>query len=221
MKKIILALSLCLSVAGFSQRYDLVEIKDKIESTDKSFFRLIQEDIEKAHYLGKLEVANASTDDKVNYVAIYNKAKFIGANAYQIIFPETIDGLKAKNKQYYAVLLYSINVENITRVHDEVYLFNIGDKARKLKIEDKILTLLPKSYYKISLTEKPIDVSVGGFLGSRIKLPTKTGTNNSLYFNVSDTSLRGKDGFLNLKTGDLERLDEAYANYLLNFYTSY
>ncbi|MDY3547699.1 hypothetical protein PG291_03680 [Riemerella anatipestifer] len=221
MNKIILVLSLCLSVAGFSQRYDLVEIKDKVESTDKSFFRLVQEDTEKAHYLAKLEVVNASTDDRVNYVAIYNKAKFIGANAYQIIFPETIDGLENKNKRYYTVLLYFIEVENITKNHNEIYLFNIGDKAQKLKVGDKRLTLLPKSYYKISLTEQPIEVSVGGFLGSRIKLSAKTGFNNSLYFNISNTSLRGKDGFINLKTGDLERLDESYANYLLNFYTSY
>ncbi|MDY3528634.1 hypothetical protein PG593_02425 [Riemerella anatipestifer] len=220
MNKFVLALSLCLSIVGFSQRYDLVEIKDKVENTDKSFHRLIKEDTEKARYIGKLEVANASVnDDRINYVAIYNKAKFIGANAYQIIFPETIDGLE--NKRYYTVLLYFIDVENITKNHNKIYLFNIGDKAQKLKVGDKRLTLLPKSYYKINLTEHPIDISVGGFLGSRIKLPSKTGINNSLYFNVSKTSLKGKEGFLNLKTGDLERLDENYANYLLNFYISY
>ncbi|MDY3537002.1 hypothetical protein PG275_03145 [Riemerella anatipestifer] len=219
MNKFVLALSLCLSIVGFSQRYDLVEIKDKVENTDKSFHRLIKEDTEKARYIGKLEVANASVDDRINYVAIYNKAKFIGANAYQIIFPETIDGLE--NKRYYTVLLYFIDVENITKNYNEVYLFNIGDKAQKLKVGDKRLTLLAKSYYKINLTEHPIDISVGGFLGSRIKLPSKTGINNSLYFNISNTSLRGKEGFLNLKTGDLERLDENYANYLLNFYISY
>lgn len=219
MNKIFLFFAFCFSMVIYAQTYNLVEAKDVHTNTDKFLYSL-PKNAENALYLGKIQVSNASVDDKANFKAIYNKTKLTGANAFKINFPETIDGKVQKNHHAYEVLLYYYPFSESLEDTDMAYFINYGDKV-KIKVNGTSVEIPKFHYYQLPLTLKIANVSTGGFLGSRIKLQAKEGSPQSpFYFSLSKAKLNGQsnEGYLSFKTGDIVRLDASFAQFLIALY---
>ncbi|SDE51679.1 hypothetical protein [Riemerella columbipharyngis] len=214
-KNVILSFCLGLSSLVYSQHYDLVEAKDIIKNNDKRFLQLPENKIPEAQFLGKVVVSDAVPEQQENFKAIYNKAKITGANAFRMEFPENIDGTPRKNIYNYTVLLYYYKFafgENQEENH-KVYIIGLN-KDTKIKLNGKRIEIPANHYLKINLTKDITDISTGGFLGSRIRLQSKEKYQAPLYFTTKAFNIKA-GGKMNFQTGDIIRLDDSLAQFLL------
>jgi hypothetical protein len=204
----------------FSQNIFLTEIKATNNNKDKFLYALQKQPDSAAQYLGKIEVSGYSTHDVEMFSEIYKKAKSIGSNTYILKSPENIDGVSEFNPSHYEIYLYYIEGAKIPKQENNVYLLN-PDKEIQIRMNDHYKKLEPRSYIKYNLDQKDItDISVGKFLGSRVKFQNKEGQADQ-YFLVSGkriTSNSPVNPGINFKTGDLIKLEKSYALFLISIY---
>ena len=88
-------------------------------------------------------------------------------------------------------------------------------------MNNKKIKLPARSYIKYDLSRDNItDISVGKFLGSRIKLQSKDGQAEQ-YFQISGKKISASSPSnpgINFKTGDFIRLEKSYAQFLISLY---
>lgn len=221
MRKFLYIYILLYSSFCFSQTVYLTEAKSIGNNKDKFLYALQKEpDSTVAHYLGKIEVSDFSNNDVAVFGEIYKKAKSVSANCYYPKFPESIDGKTQFNPNHYTLYIYDADASKIQKNENTVYLIN-PNKDVDVRINDKKVKLLTRSYIKIDLSNNDItDVSVGKFLGSRIKLQGKEGQQEQ-YFQIFGKKVSANSPSnpgINFKTGDIVGLEKSFANFLITIY---
>lgn len=205
----------------FSQDIFLTEVKATHENTDKFLYSLSKEPTEENQYLGKIEVSGYSIKDEEVFSQIYKKAKSIGSNTYTIKSPENIDETTNFNPSHYYIYLYYTGSNKIPSENNIIYIVN-PYKEIHLRINNTKFNLNSRSYIKYDISKTEItDISVGKFLGSRIKFQSKE-KQPEQYFQISGKKITANsENFpgINYKTGDIIKLEKSYAQFLINIYT--
>ena len=91
-------------------------------------------------------------------------------------------------------------------------------------INNKKIKLPQRSFLQLDLTQQEItDISVGKFLGSRIKLQAKNNQPEQ-YFQISGKKISANSPAspgINYKTGDIIALEKSFAEFLLTIYEKF
>lgn len=186
------------------------------DNQDKNIYSSTEEFSEE-DLLAQIEIDGYTSDDALVYSQIYKKAKEVGANIVQWQPPVNIDGRKQEiNLHNYKLNLYyreqSISKEGIA------YIFGSPTKDVKITLNNKKLLLPARSYIKYNLAPgKLLELNVGGFLGSRIKVKGST-ANDEFYFQISGGKLGAEDEGLKIKSGDIVGVDPSFGEFLKIIY---
>ncbi|QDP85012.1 hypothetical protein FNJ88_05360 [Chryseobacterium sp. SNU WT5] len=221
MKNFILLSFIFLSTFLFGQNVVLSKVVKTHSNTDKIFYRL-DSVIEGAEYLGELEVQGFSDNDVEVFNKIYKKAKEIGANSFRYQPFEKIDGSVSEfDFTHYKLSLYYLDAHEIPKENNIVYIIGSPYKKQKISINQKNITLEPRTYTKLILEPAQIyTISTRNILGSTIKVGYQE-NQVATYFQVSGFSVNsnsaGEPG-INLKSGDIVRLEQSYAQFLTTIY---
>lgn len=221
MKKFLYIYIILYSSFCFSQSIFLTEAKSIGKNNDKFLYAFNKEpDSAVAHYLGKIEVSGFSSDDVTVFGEIYKKAKSISGNYHYIKSPENIEGEKKFKPNYYTLYIYDADDTKIKKEENTVYLIN-SESEVELRINNQKIKLPARTYIKYDLSKNNItDISVGKFLGSRIKLQSKD-HQTELYFQIQGKKLKASSPSnpgINFKTGDIIKLEKSFAQFLINIY---
>ena len=116
--------------------------------------------------------------------------------------------------------LYYTEQKKIAKEENIIYIIN-PSKEIQIRINDDKLKLTPRSFIKYNISKTEItDVSVGKFLGSRIKFQSKEGQPEQ-YFQISGKKISANSENspgIKYKTGDIIKLEKSYAQFLINIY---
>ena len=220
MKKLLYLYIILFSGYCFSQNIFLTEVKATSNNTDKFLYALQKSPEANSQYLGKIEVSGFSGNDVDVFSEIYKKAKSIGSNSYILKSPENIEGSAPFNPNHYYLYLYYTEASKIAKPENALYLIN-PEKQMDVRINAQKLKLESRSYIKYDLPKDNItDISVGKFLGSRIKLQYKEGQPDQ-YFQLSGKRIATKSPAhpgINFKTGDFIKLEKSLALFLVSIY---
>lgn len=204
----------------FSQHVLLTEIKNTSNNADAFLYALESEPDPSAKYLGKIEVSGFSQDDQEVFSKIYKKAKSIGSNSYVLKSPENIEGKTPFNPQHYYLYLYDTAPEKMTPPENVVYLIN-SEKERALKLNHQKIKMPSRSFIKYKLPKEELtEISVGKFLGSRVKFQYKE-EQAAQYFQLKGKTLAANapaSPGIHFKTGDIIKLEKSFALFLISIY---
>lgn len=219
LKNILLAGFLALASLAPAQRVTLSKAEKTNTNNDKFLYR-IPFGMSQAEYLGEIEVEGFTKDDAAIFAEIYKKAKIIGANSFAFLPELTIDEKPAPlNPAHYKLALYYSSA--FPKEDNIAYVFTSGDQPVKIRVDDKKLTLQPRSYIKKVINYGSENtITAGGFLGSRINLTAKDGQ-AAQYFQISSFDVKSDQtgqGGINIKSGDIIGLEKSYAQFLSLIY---
>lgn len=220
MKKILLLGIFLGTQLGFAQQVTLSKAEKISDRTDKFLYKVDSLERDKV-YLGELEIQEYAMNETDLFDKIYKKAKSIGANAFNLKSLETIDQSPYKlNRSHYYLNLYEVAKKPIR--DNKVYLISSSNKPIKIKINNKVVVLEPKSYIESELLPGEMQsISVGGLLGSKINLSYKDGQPVQ-YFLILPAGVRANhassEGGLNLKSGDIINVERSFAEFLTIIY---
>lgn len=221
MKKIIiLTLSFFVQIF-FAQNVILNKVAQSKTNTDKTFYK-INPALTTAEYLGELEVQGFSDDDIKVFGMIYKKAKEIGANAFSYQPFQTIDETISKfDPVHYKLNLYFVETKNLPQENNVIYLIASPYKKQNISVNKQNITFQPRTFTKRNLTTgETFNISTKKLLGASIQL---SGQENQpvQYFQFSAFSVNsnpyGTAG-INLKSGDITRLEQSYGQFLTTIY---
>lgn len=218
MNRIITIIFTLFSYFYFAQNVTLNKAEKTYDSKDQFLYYIKKADTSSV-YLGELEVQGISDDADI-FNQIYKKAKIIGANSYSLKPIESIDGglVKFNPSHYYINLYYTAS---LPKYENRVTVISSAAKPINLKINERRITLPPRSYYQFYLKQNQKNSIVAGqFLGSKINLAYKDGQ-DELYFQILPAGLRADTqgtGTLSIKSGDIIKLEKSYALFLTMIY---
>lgn len=200
-------------------------ILNKVEKThsnmDKFLYKINPEAVN-AEYLGEIEVQGFSDDDVKVFGMVYKKAKEIGANAFSYRPFESVEGgIQKFDSAHYRLNLYYVSPDQFPKEDNTIYLIASPYKKQTVAINKDKITFEPRTYTKIQLIPGEIyTVSTRKLLGSSVKLGAKE-KQPMHFFQVSAFSVNsnpyGTAG-INLKSGDITRLEQSYAQFLTTIY---
>lgn len=200
-------------------------ILNKVEKThsnmDKFLYKINPEAVN-AEYLGEIEVQGFSDDDVKVFGMVYKKAKEIGANAFSYRSFESVEGgIQKFDSAHYRLNLYYVSPDQFAKEDNTIYLIASPYKKQTIAINNDKITFEPRTYKKIQLIPGEIyTVSTRKLLGSSVKLGAKE-NQPVQFFQFSAFSLNSNpDGTagINLKSGDITRLEQSYAQFLTTIY---
>ena len=175
-----------------------------------------------SEYLGEIEVQGFSDDDVNVFGMIYKKAKEIGANAFSIKPFESVDGGVQKfDLAHYRLNLYYVSADQFPKEDNMIYLIASPYKRQTVAINKNKRIFEPRTYTKMELSPGEIyTVSTRKLLGSSIKLSAQENQPVQFFqfsaFSVNSNQ-EGNAG-INLKSGDITRLEQSYAQFLTTVY---
>lgn len=222
MKNQIAILMMIFSQFFLSQNVILNKVVKTHSNSDKIFYK-INPELGNSEYLAELEVQGFSDDDAKVFGMIYKKAKEVGANAFSYQPFETIEevGTEKFDPAHYKLNLYYVNPENFPKENNVVYFFASPYKKQNIALNIENIVFDPRTFTKKTLNLGEVfSVSTKKFLGSSIKL---AGQENQpvQYFQFSSFSVNsnpyGTAG-INLKSGDITKLERSYAEFLATIY---
>ena len=194
---------------------------ERVGENKDNFLYLIDSLSKGETYLGDIEVQGYSSQDAEMFSQIYKKAKTIKANGFKLKEREMLDGGPSQiNTSHYFLELYDLkekpNYDNL------VVLFSTSDKQQKIRINEKVYLLSPRSYLEIQLKPQEVySLRVGGLLGSKI-LVTHKENQPVQYFQILGSGVRadqsGHQGGITIKSGDIIGLERSYAEFLKTIY---
>ena len=200
-------------------------ILNKVEKThsnmDKFLYKINPEAVN-AEYLGEIEVQGFSDDDVKVFGMVYKKAKEIGANAFSYRPFESVEGgIQKFDSAHYRLNLYYVSPDQFPKEDNIIYLIASPYKKQTIAVNNDKLSFEPRTYTKIQLTPGEIHtVSTRKFLGSSVKLSAQE-NQPVQFFQFSAFSVNsnpyGTAG-INLKSGDITRLEQSYAQFLTTIY---
>lgn len=194
----------------------------KTHTNDEKILYKINPDSVSAEYLGELEVQGFSDDDAAVFGMVYKKAKSIGANAFSYLPFETIDGAIPKlDFAHYKLNLYYVSQNEFPKEDNVIYLISSPYKKHTISVNDQKIVFEPRTFRKMKLEPGSITtVSTRKFLGSSIKLSAQQ-NQPVQYFQLSGFSVNSNqngNAGINLKSGDITRLEQSYAQFLTTIY---
>ena len=222
MKKSVAILMMIFSQILLGQNVILNKVVKTHSNSDKIFYK-INPELGNSEYLAELEVQGFSDDDAKVFGMIYKKAKEVGANAFSYQPFETIEevGTEKFDPAHYKLNLYYVNPENFPKENNVVYFFASPYKKQNIALNNENIVFEPRTFTKKTLNLGEVfSVSTKKFLGSSIKL---AGQENQpvQYFQFSSFSVNsnpyGTAG-INLKSGDITKLERSYADFLSVIY---
>lgn len=221
MKKILFATFVFAAHFFFAQNVFLTKVEKTHENTDKFLYK-IDEEKKDAEYLGEIEVQGFSKKDAEIFSLIYKKAKEIGANTFALTPFENVDGsLQNFNPANYKLALYYLPKDQLLNQTGVLYLFASSEKDQKIAVNQVDYIIQPRSYMIFQTTPGEVyTISTKKLLGSAIKFQPKENSSNQ-YFQISATKIKSDEtgiGGLNLKSGDIIRLEKSYAEFLSIIY---
>lgn len=222
MKNVITVFALFLINISFAQNVLLNKVEATGKNTDKFLYK-INPDSVKSQYLGEIEVQGFSGNDTAVFDLIYKKAKSIGANAFSYKPFNSIDGILEKlNPTHYLLNLYEVKRDDFPDRSNLLYVISSAPKMQKISINDKVIELPVRSYnLKKLLPGEIYTISTRKFLGSSVKVISDKHENGQ-YFQISSFKVNsnsyGKAG-INIKTGDILKLEKSYGDFLSIIYT--
>ena len=200
-------------------------ILNKVEKThsnmDKFLYKINPEAVN-AEYLGEIEVQGFSDDDVKVFGMVYKKAKEIGANAFSYRPFESVEGgIQKFDSAHYRLNLYYVSPDQFPKEDNIIYLIASPYKKQTIAVNNDKLSFEPRTYTKIQLTPGEIyTVSTRKLLGSSVKLGAQE-NQPVQFFQFSAFSVNsnpyGTAG-INLKSGDITRLEQSYAQFLTTIY---
>ena len=200
-------------------------ILNKVEKThsnmDKFLYKINPEAVN-AEYLGEIEVQGFSDDDVKVFGMVYKKAKEIGANAFSYRPFESVEGgIQKFDSAHYRLNLYYVSPDQFPKEDNIIYLIASPYKKQTIAVNNDKLSFEPRTYTKIQLAPGEIyTVSTRKLLGSSVKLGAQE-NQPVQFFQFSAFSVNsnpyGTAG-INLKSGDITRLEQSYAQFLTTIY---
>ena len=200
-------------------------ILNKVEKThsnmDKFLYKINPEAVN-AEYLGEIEVQGFSDDDVKVFGMVYKKAKEIGANAFSYRPFESVEGgIQKFDSAHYRLNLYYVSPDQFPKEDNIIYLIASPYKKQTIAVNNDKITFEPRTYTKIQLTPGEIyTVSTRKLLGSSVKLGAQE-NQPVQFFQFSAFSVNSNpygNGGINLKSGDITRLEQSYAQFLTTIY---
>ena len=200
-------------------------ILNKVEKThsnmDKFLYKINPEAVN-AEYLGEIEVQGFSDDDVKVFGMVYKKAKEIGANAFSYRPFESVEGgIQKFDSAHYRLNLYYVSPDQFPREDNIIYLIASPYKKQTIAVNNDKLSFEPRTYTKIQLTPGEIyTVSTRKLLGSSVKLGAQE-NQPVQFFQFSAFSVNSNpygNAGINLKSGDITRLEQSYAQFLTTIY---
>ncbi len=205
----------------FGQNVILNKVEKVSDNTDKFLYRIDSTNTE-AQYLGEIEVQGFSNDDTEVFGKIYKKAKEIGANAFSWKPFETIEGGVQKiDPAHYRLSLYYLEGSEFPKEDNYIYLISSPYSKQKIAVNGQNITFEPRTYTKMELQPGTVyTISTKKFLGTSIRLSAQE-NQPVQYFQFSAFSVNANDNGnagINLKSGDIVRLEQSYAQFLTTIY---
>ena len=204
-----------------AQNVILNKVEKTHSNTDKFLYKINSEAVN-AEYLGEIEVQGFSDDDVKVFGMVYKKAKEIGANAFSYRPFESVEGgIQKFDSAHYRLNLYYVSPDQFPKEDNIIYLIASPYKKQTIAVNNDKLSFEPRTYTKIQLTPGEIhSVSTRKFLGSSVILSAQE-NQPVQFFQFSAFSVNsnpyGTAG-INLKSGDITRLEQSYAQFLTTIY---
>lgn len=194
----------------------------KSHSNDHKMLYKINPDLPAAEYLGEVEVQGFSDNDAEVFGMIYKKAKEIGANAFSYHPFEQVDGnLSAFDPVHYKLSLYYVAVSDFPKEENTVYFISSPYKKQTITINNEKKVFKPRTYSILKLNPGEIyTVSTRKLLGSSIKIAAQQ-NQPVQFFQLSGFAVNSNEygsAGINLKSGDIMRLEQSYAQFLTTIY---
>ena len=221
MKKILFLYLIVFSPFFFAQNIVLNKVVKSISNSDKMLYK-INPDLPAAEYLGEVEVQGFSDNDAEVFGMIYKKAKEIGANAFAYQPFEEVDGTLSKfDPIHYKLSLYYVAVSDFPKEENTVYFISSPYKKQTISINNDKKVFEPRTYSVLKLAPGEIyTVSTRKLLGSSIKIAAQE-NQPVQFFQLSGLSVNSNQNGIpgiNLKSGDIIRLEQSYAQFLTTIY---
>ena len=221
MMKIIIVTLLFFVQSTFAQNVVLNKVVKSNTNSDRFFYKINVENTT-AEYLGELEVQGFSSDDVKVFGMIYKKAKEIGANAFSYQPFQTVEETSPKfDAAHYKLNLYYVSAENFPKEDNVIYLIASPYKKQNIAVNKQNIVFQPRTFTKRKLPSgETFSISTKKILGSTIQL---SGEENQpvQFFQFSAFSINsnpyGTAG-INLKSGDITRLEQSYGQFLTTIY---
>lgn len=221
MKKILFLYLIVVSPFFLAQNVVLNKVVKSHPNDEKIFYKISPETTA-AEYLGEVEVQGFSDNDAKVFGMIYKKAKEIGANAFSYQPFEGVDGTISQfDPIHYKLSLYYVSVADFPKEENTVYLISSPYKKQTISINKDNKIFEPRTYTELKLQAGEIyTISTRKLLGSSIKIAAQQ-NQPVQYFQLSGLSVNsneyGNPG-INLKSGDIVRLEQSYAQFLTTIY---
>ncbi len=221
MKKFLFLNLVFLSTFLFAQNVMLNKVVKSHSNKDKVFYK-INPETTAAEYLGEVEVQGFSDNDAKVFGMIYKKAKEIGANSFAYLPFEEVDGSLSKfDPVHYKLSLYYLPTSDFPKEENTVYFISSPYKKQTISINNEKLVFEPRSFTEMKMAPGEIyTISTRKLLGSSIKIAAQQ-NQPVQYFQLSGLSVNsneyGNPG-INLKSGDIIRLEQSYAQFLTTIY---
>ena len=221
MKKFLFLNLVLLSTFLFAQNVMLNKVVKSHSNKDKVFYK-INPETTSAEYLGEVEVQGFSDNDAKVFGMIYKKAKEIGANSFAFLPFEEVDGTLSKfDPVHYKLSLYYLPTSDFPTEENTVYFISSPYKKQTISINNEKLVFEPRTFTEMKMAPGEIyTISTRKLLGSSIKIAAQQ-NQPVQYFQLSGLSVNsneyGNPG-INLKSGDIIRLEQSYAQFLTSIY---
>lgn len=219
-KLIVFTLALFVQMVS-AQNVILNKVVQSKANNDKTFYK-VDPTVTTSEYLGELEVQGFSDDDVKVFGMIYKKAKEIGANAFSFQPFQNIDETVSKfDPIHYKLNLYFVENQNIATENNVIYLIASPYKKQNIAVNKQNITFEPRTFKRHVLSPgETYKISTKKLLGSSIQL-TAQENQPAQYFQFSAFSVNsnpyGTAG-INLKSGDITRLEQSYGQFLTTIY---
>ncbi|QOW11346.1 hypothetical protein Q73A0000_13745 [Kaistella flava (ex Peng et al. 2021)] len=221
MKKFLFLYLIALSPFFFAQNVVLNKVVKSHPNDDKVFYKINPKSTP-SEYLGEVEVQGFSDNDAKVFGMIYQKAKEIGANAFSYEPFEAVDGTLSKfDPIHYKLSLYYVSTSDFPKEENMVYFISSPYKKQTISINNDKKVFEPRTYTELKLKAGEIyTISTRKLLGSSIKIAAQV-NQPVQYFQLSGASVNsneyGNPG-INLKSGDIIRLEQSYGQFLTTIY---
>ncbi|MGA9211979.1 hypothetical protein [Kaistella sp.] len=221
MKKLVFLYFTFLSTFFLAQNVVLNKVVKSHTSDGKLFYKINPESVP-SEYLGEVEVQGFSDNDVKVFGMIYKKAKEIGANAFAYQPFQNVDGAWSKfDPHHYKLNLYYVSASDFPKEDNTVYLISSPYQKQTISINNEKKVFEPRTYTELKLATGEIyTISTRKLLGSSIKIAAQE-NQPVQYFQLSGVSVNsneyGKPG-INLKSGDIIRLEQSYGQFLTTIY---
>lgn len=221
MKKSVILYLIFFGQMLLSQNVVLNKVVKSHSNTDKFLYK-VNPEMANSEYLGEIEVQGFSDDDVKVFGLVYSKAKEIGANAFSYQPFESIDGgIQKFDPAHYKLNLYYLAPDKFPKEDNVIYLIASPYKKQTIAINKVNKVFQPRTFTKMELIPGEINtVSTRKLLGSSIKLSAQQNQPVQFFqfsaFSVNSNTY-GSAG-INLKSGDITRLEQSYGQFLTTIY---